>query len=51
MIKQRSRNANKLSLNYIEHCRLPHMYDMSVQAEKAEVKISKHALLEALFQT
>ena len=27
------------------------MYSMDPSAEKAEIKISKHALLEALFQT
>ena len=38
-----------LSLNYLEHCKLPGMYDLT--KEKAEMKISKHALLEALFGT
>ena len=38
-----------LSLNYLEHCKLPGMYDLT--KEKAEIKISKHALLEALFGT
>jgi hypothetical protein len=51
VIKQRKRDSGKMSLNYIEHCRLPHMYDINAQSEKAEVKISKHALLEALFGT
>jgi hypothetical protein len=39
------------SLNYIESCLLPNLYDLEKNAEKAEVKIAKHALLEALFQT
>ena len=41
--------AQKISLNYIDYCRLPNLY--SENDEKAEIKISKHALLEAMFQT
>lgn len=38
-----------VSLNYIDHCRLPDIYSNEPDQEKAEVKISKHALLEVLF--
>ena len=41
----------EFSLNYIDSCLLPDLYDLEKNAEKAEVKIAKHALLEALFQT
>jgi len=47
--KKRAAVKKELSMNYIEHCKLPGMYDLS--KEKAEMKISKHALLEALFGT
>jgi ABC-type phosphate transport system substrate-binding protein len=38
-------------MNYMDHCMLPGMYEADKDSEKAEVKIAKHALLEALFQT
>ena len=37
------------SLNYHDSCLLPSLYDLDKNAEKAEVKIAKHALLESLF--
>jgi hypothetical protein len=45
------KNKNNFSLNYIDHCRLPNIYSNDPSAEKAEIKISKHALLEAMFNT
>ena len=46
-----AKKKNRISLNYIDHCRLPDIYSNDPNSEKAEIKISKHALLEALFQT
>ena len=38
-------------MNYVDHCRLPDLYEVTYKSEKAEIKISKYALLEALFQS
>ncbi len=46
-----AKKKSRISLNYIDHCKLPDIYSNDPSQEKAEVKISKHALLEVLFQT
>lgn len=44
--KQKSKS---FSLNYIDHCRFLDLYSVDENQEKAELKISKHALLEVIF--
>lgn len=50
--KTKTPKHKKVSLNYIDQCILPNLYSTDRHtAEKAEIKISKQALLEAMFQT